>query len=137
MCPGAFHPYFIPNRSLDFHSYFVLLPSSCTLLFLDVARYIFDKAGYKMTAAVRKKDEELTINLKCIIGVLMTDSGLCLDGARHRAIPHRAHAVYIYPSQRSMSFMLATIISSMSIAMPTYSARIMNVSLGLRRVTIS
>ena len=29
-----------------------------------------------MTAAVRKKDEELTINLKCIIGVLMTDSGL-------------------------------------------------------------
>ena len=32
-----------------------------------------------MTAAVRKKDEELTINLKCIIGVLMTDSGLyCL-----------------------------------------------------------
>ncbi|CCZ15108.1 unknown [Prevotella sp. CAG:487] len=27
-----------------------------------------------MTAAVRKKDEELTINLKCIIGVLMTDS---------------------------------------------------------------
>ena len=33
------------------------------------------KAGYKMTAAVRKKDEELTINLKCIIGVLMTDSG--------------------------------------------------------------
>jgi len=28
-----------------------------------------------MTAAVRKKDEELTINLKCIIGVLMTDSG--------------------------------------------------------------
>mgnify|MGYP000009383919 FL=1 len=90
-----------------------------------------------MTAAVRKKDEELTINLKCIIGVLMTDSGLCLDGARHRDIPHRAHAVYIYPSQRSMSFILATIISSMSIAMPTYSARIMNVSLGLRRVTIS
>ena len=33
-----------------------------------------------MTAAVRKKDEELTINLKCIIGVLMTDSGLyCLQ----------------------------------------------------------
>ena len=90
-----------------------------------------------MTAALRKKDEELTINLKCIIGVLMTDLGLCLDGARHRDIPHRAHAVYIYPSQRSMSFMLATIISSMSIAMPTYSARIMNVSLGLRRVTIS
>ena len=29
-----------------------------------------------MTAAVRKKDEELTINLKCIIGVLMTNSGL-------------------------------------------------------------
>ena len=29
-----------------------------------------------MTAAVRKKDEELTINLKCIIGVIMTDSGL-------------------------------------------------------------
>ena len=29
-----------------------------------------------MAAAVRKKDEELTINLKCIIGVLMTDSGL-------------------------------------------------------------
>jgi len=28
-----------------------------------------------MTAAVRKKDEELAINLKCIIGVLMTDSG--------------------------------------------------------------
>ena len=28
-----------------------------------------------MTAAVRKKDEELTINLKCIISVLMTDSG--------------------------------------------------------------
>ena len=27
-----------------------------------------------MTAAVRKKDEELTINLKCRIGVLMTDS---------------------------------------------------------------
>ena len=25
-----------------------------------------------MTAAVRKKDEELTINLKCIICVLMT-----------------------------------------------------------------
>ena len=33
-----------------------------------------------MAAAVRKKDEELTINLKCIIGVLMTDSGLyCLQ----------------------------------------------------------
>ena len=29
-----------------------------------------------MTAAVRKKDEELIKNLKCIIGVLMTDSGL-------------------------------------------------------------
>ena len=28
-----------------------------------------------MTAAVRKKHEELTINLKCIIGVLITDSG--------------------------------------------------------------
>ena len=33
-----------------------------------------------MAAAVRKKDEELTINLKFIIGVLMTDSGLyCLQ----------------------------------------------------------
>ena len=33
-----------------------------------------------MAAAVRKKDEELTINLKCIIGFLMTDSGLyCLQ----------------------------------------------------------
>ena len=29
-----------------------------------------------MAAAVRKKDEELTINLKCIISVLMTDWGL-------------------------------------------------------------
>ena len=29
-----------------------------------------------MTAAVRKKNEELTINLKCIISVLMTDLGL-------------------------------------------------------------
>lgn len=29
-----------------------------------------------MTAAVRKKNEELTIDLKCITGVLMTDSGL-------------------------------------------------------------
>ena len=28
-----------------------------------------------MTAAVRKKDEEQTINFKCIIGVLMTGSG--------------------------------------------------------------
>ena len=34
------------------------------------------KAGYKMTAAVRKKDEELTINIKYTIGVLMPDSGL-------------------------------------------------------------
>ena len=29
-----------------------------------------------MTAAVRKKDEELTINIKYTIGVLMPDSGL-------------------------------------------------------------
>ena len=29
-----------------------------------------------MKAAVRQKDEELTIKLKRIIGVLMTDSGL-------------------------------------------------------------
>ena len=28
-----------------------------------------------MTAAVRKKDEELIKNLKCIISVIMTDSG--------------------------------------------------------------
>ena len=87
-----------------------------------------------MTAAVRKKDEELTINLKCIIGVLMTDSGLCLDGARHRTAPHRARAVYIYPSQRSMSFMLATTMRRMSIPKPTYSALTRKFSLGLRRV---
>lgn len=29
-----------------------------------------------MKAAVRQKDEELTIKLKCLIGVLMTDRGL-------------------------------------------------------------
>lgn len=29
-----------------------------------------------MMAAVRQKDEELTIKLKCLIGVLMTDRGL-------------------------------------------------------------
>ena len=40
-----------------------------------------------MTAAVRKKDEELTINLKCIIGVIMTDSGLChTDGKAVRTV---------------------------------------------------
>ena len=38
-----------------------------------------------MTAAERKKDEELTINIKCIISGLMTDLGLglflmCADG---------------------------------------------------------
>ena len=37
-----------------------------------------------MTAAVRKKDEELTINLKCIIGVLMTDSGLAQMHHKHK-----------------------------------------------------
>lgn len=30
-----------------------------------------EKDEYKMTPAVRKKDEELTTNLKCTIGVLM------------------------------------------------------------------
>ena len=35
-----------------------------------------------MTAAVRKKDEELTINLKCTIGVLMTDWLLSHRGIR-------------------------------------------------------
>lgn len=34
-----------------------------------------EKAEYKTAAAVRKMDEEPTINLKCRIGVLMTDSG--------------------------------------------------------------
>ena len=33
-----------------------------------------------MAAAVRKKDEELRINLKCIIGVPMTDSSLIRKG---------------------------------------------------------
>lgn len=31
-----------------------------------------EKAEYKMTAAVRNMDEELTTNLKCIAGILMT-----------------------------------------------------------------
>ena len=51
-----------------------------------------------MTAAVRKKDEEPTINLKCIIGVLMTDSGLLRFSVFP---PHRNHAnadmTYIIP----------------------------------------
>ena len=42
----------------------------------DVAGYTGKKRDDKMTAAVRKKDDELTINLKSFIGVLMTDSGL-------------------------------------------------------------
>ena len=51
-----------------------------------------------MTAAVRKKDEELTINLKCIIDVLMTDSGLSRVSGFHvkrkgrKRIPCRAFA---------------------------------------------
>lgn len=48
-----------------------------------------EKAEYKTAAAVRKMDEEPTINLKCIIGVLMTDSGLL----RLSVFPsHRNHA---------------------------------------------
>lgn len=32
----------------------------------------------RLTAAARKKDEELTISLKCTISILMTDLGLIL-----------------------------------------------------------
>ena len=41
----------------------------------DVEGYTGGKSECKMTAAMRKKNEELTINLKCTIGVLMTDWG--------------------------------------------------------------
>ena len=48
-----------------------------------------------MTAAVRKKDEELAINLKCTISVLMTDAGLSRDFLSSYDINSMSHAVYI------------------------------------------
>lgn len=50
--------------------------ADCILLYRRCDGLHREKAGCKMTAAVRKKDEGLTINLKRIIGVLMTDSVL-------------------------------------------------------------
>ena len=47
-----------------------------------------------MTAAVRKKDEELTINIKCTIGVLMTDSGLRHTRRQSREDGNDAHTGY-------------------------------------------
>ena len=44
---------------------------------------------------------------------------------------------YIYPNQRRISLRFANTISSISSPKPTYSARIMKVSDGLRRVIIS
>ena len=62
----------------------------CILLYRRCSGLHQEKAGYKMTAAVRKKDEELTINIKCTIGVLMTDSGLChTDGKAVRTVMMR------------------------------------------------
>ena len=49
--------------------------SDCILLYHRCSRPHWEETEYKMTAAVRKKDEELTINLKCITGVLTTDWG--------------------------------------------------------------
>ena len=52
--------------------------------------------------------------------------------------PIRAEGTtYIYPNQRRMSLRLATTMSRIRMPKPTYSARIMNVSDGLRRVIIS
>ena len=48
-----------------------------------------------MTAAVRKKDEKLAINLKCTISVLMTDAGLSRDFLSSYDIQTVSHAVYI------------------------------------------
>lgn len=50
--------------------------SSCIQLYRRCSGLHIEKAEYKMKAAVRQKDEELTIKLKCLIGVLMTDRGL-------------------------------------------------------------
>ena len=44
----------------------------CIHLYLKCIGIYRGKAEDKMTTAVQKKDEELTINLKCIIDVLMT-----------------------------------------------------------------
>ncbi len=60
---------------------------------------------------------------------------------KHKAAPHSLFyfllSVYMYPNHLRMSFRLATAIRRISIPKPTYSALIMNVSLGLRRVIIS
>ena len=56
-----------PNRSLDRQNVFLidciplhpssaLLPSSCLPIFLDVARYIFDKAGYNLADSSTKQE---------------------------------------------------------------------------------
>ena len=58
------------------HPYFVLLSGRLFSAFVeDVAGYIEKKMGNKMTATMRKTDEELTDKRKCKIGGLMTDWG--------------------------------------------------------------
>lgn len=65
----VFVAFIYPESSLDVHSYFVLLQPYCILLYQRCSGLHREKAGYN---PADKKDEELTINLKCTTGVLMT-----------------------------------------------------------------
>lgn len=59
------------------------------------------------------------------------------QGRHGRPLPTARCKGHITPIQRKMSLRLATTMSNIKMEMPTYSALIMNVSEGLRRVTIS